>query len=88
MTVISFEIYPCFPRLDSYPQLYDCSHPYEWNEIVTSYHSYHTRVNPSEPFYIPGISVFSLYCFEINVYDIPEFQGGSFDQWGLTAPGI
>lgn len=54
---------------DSYPQLFDCSHPTAWNPVLTSYHKYHMEANPSQPLYIP------------------EFQGGSFDAWGPTAPG-
>ena len=84
----NFDVYPCFPRFDSYPQLFDCSHPNVWNEVTTTYHSYHAQANPSEALYIPGMSVFSLFCFELNIHDIPEFQGGSFDAWGPTAPGI
>ncbi|KAJ6779264.1 glycoside hydrolase family 35 protein [Mycena vulgaris] len=55
--------------LDSYPQRFDCSHPSVWRPVVTNYHEYHARVNPSQPWYIP------------------EFQAGSFDAWGPTAPG-
>ncbi|KAJ6612834.1 glycoside hydrolase family 35 protein [Mycena sp. CBHHK59/15] len=55
--------------LDSYPQRFDCSHPSVWKPVVTNYHEYHARVNPSQPWYIP------------------EFQAGSFDAWGPTAPG-
>ena len=36
--------------------------------------------------YIHGISVLSLFCFELNIYDISEFQGSSPDALGLTAP--
>lgn len=39
--------------LDSYPQLFDCSHPKAWNPVVTDYLAYHEKVNPSQPFYIP-----------------------------------
>ncbi|KAJ7627105.1 glycoside hydrolase family 35 protein [Roridomyces roridus] len=55
--------------LDSYPQRFDCSHPDVWRSVYTTYHDYHMRVNPSQPWYIP------------------EFQAGSFDAWGPTAPG-
>ncbi|KAJ7133272.1 glycoside hydrolase family 35 protein, partial [Mycena epipterygia] len=55
--------------MDSYPQRFDCSHPSVWRPVVTNYHEYHARVNPSQPWYIP------------------EFQAGSFDAWGPTAPG-
>ncbi|KAF7299571.1 BetaGal-dom2 domain-containing protein [Mycena chlorophos] len=55
--------------MDSYPQRFDCSHPSVWNPVVPTYHQYHERVNPSQPWYIP------------------EFQGGSFDAWGPSAPG-
>ncbi|KAF7311208.1 BetaGal-dom2 domain-containing protein [Mycena kentingensis (nom. inval.)] len=55
--------------LDSYPQRFDCSHPDVWNPVVPNYHEYHSRVNPSQPWYIP------------------EFQAGSFDAWGPSAPG-
>ncbi|KAJ7174219.1 hypothetical protein C8R43DRAFT_1058218, partial [Mycena crocata] len=39
--------------LDSYPQRFDCSHPDVWRPVVTNYHEYHARVNPSQPWYIP-----------------------------------
>ncbi|KAJ7231397.1 glycoside hydrolase family 35 protein [Mycena haematopus] len=39
--------------LDSYPQRFDCSHPSAWRPVVTNYHEYHARVNPSQPWYIP-----------------------------------
>ncbi|KAJ7681674.1 glycoside hydrolase family 35 protein, partial [Mycena rosella] len=39
--------------LDSYPQRFDCSHPDVWRPVVTNYHEYHVRVNPSQPWYIP-----------------------------------
>ncbi|KAJ6585751.1 glycoside hydrolase family 35 protein [Mycena capillaripes] len=39
--------------MDSYPQRFDCSHPSVWNPVVTNYHEYHARVNPSQPWYIP-----------------------------------
>ncbi|KAJ7483000.1 glycoside hydrolase family 35 protein [Mycena galericulata] len=55
--------------MDSYPQRFDCSHPSVWRPVVTNYHEYHARVNPSQPWYIP------------------EFQAGSYDAWGPTAPG-
>ncbi|KAJ7740521.1 glycoside hydrolase family 35 protein [Mycena metata] len=55
--------------MDSYPQRFDCSHPSVWRPVVTTYHEYHAKVNPSQPWYIP------------------EFQAGSFDAWGPSAPG-
>ncbi|KAK7055793.1 glycoside hydrolase superfamily [Favolaschia claudopus] len=39
--------------MDSYPQRFDCSHPSAWRPVVTNYHEYHERVNPSQPWYIP-----------------------------------
>ncbi|TRM65792.1 glycoside hydrolase family 35 protein [Schizophyllum amplum] len=39
--------------LDSYPARFDCSNPTVWNNVTTNYHSYHERVNPSQPFYCP-----------------------------------
>ncbi|KAJ6517287.1 glycoside hydrolase family 35 protein [Mycena vitilis] len=39
--------------MDSYPQRFDCSHPSVWRPVVTNYHEYHARVNPSQPWYIP-----------------------------------
>ncbi|KAF7335702.1 Glycoside hydrolase family 35 protein [Mycena venus] len=41
------------PMMDSYPQRFDCSHPDVWRPVVTNYHEYHSRVNPSQPWYIP-----------------------------------
>ncbi|KAK7017416.1 BetaGal-dom2 domain-containing protein [Favolaschia claudopus] len=35
--------------MDSYPQRFDCSHPSAWRPVVTNYHEYHERVNPSQP---------------------------------------
>ncbi|PSS38131.1 hypothetical protein PHLCEN_2v38 [Hermanssonia centrifuga] len=39
--------------LDSYPQGFDCSNPQVWSPVVTNYHTYHEKVNPSEPWYMP-----------------------------------
>ncbi|KAJ7160386.1 glycoside hydrolase family 35 protein [Mycena filopes] len=39
--------------MDSYPQRFDCSHPAAWRPVVTTYHQYHARANPSQPWYIP-----------------------------------
>ncbi|KAF9039430.1 glycoside hydrolase family 35 protein [Hymenopellis radicata] len=39
--------------LDSYPQLFDCSQPYKWNPVQTTYHASHLEINPSQPFYSP-----------------------------------
>ncbi|KAF8173226.1 glycoside hydrolase family 35 protein [Mycena galopus ATCC 62051] len=47
--------------LDSYPQGFDCSHPSAWKPVVTNYHEYHARVNPSQPWYIPE--------FQAGAYD-------------------
>ncbi|CAK5265004.1 unnamed protein product [Mycena citricolor] len=55
--------------MDSYPQRFDCSNPTVWRPVVETYRTYHERVNPSQPWYIP------------------EFQAGSFDAWGPSAPG-
>ena len=67
----NFDVYdPCILRFDSYRQLFDCSHPTVWNEVMTTYHSYHAHANPIEHLYIPGISDFSLFCFKLNSYDI------------------
>ena len=84
---LTIDVYPCFPRFDSYPQ-YACSEPTVWNEVMTTYHSYHTQVDPSEPLYFPGISAFSLFYFELNMYNITEFQSGAFNPWGSAASGI
>jgi hypothetical protein len=54
ITASIFLIVIC-PRMDSYPQRFDCSHPSVWNPVVTNYHEYHARVNPSQPWYIPGM---------------------------------
>lgn len=53
-----FRFHAC--RLDSYPQRFDCSHPATWNPVVTTYHEYHARVNPAQPWYIPGPCAFSF----------------------------
>lgn len=39
--------------LDSYPLGFDCSNPTVWKPVTTSYDTYHMRVNPSQPFYVP-----------------------------------
>ncbi|KAI0040947.1 glycoside hydrolase family 35 protein [Auriscalpium vulgare] len=58
--------------LDSYPQGFDCSHPETWSPVVTNYHDYHEGKLPTNP---------------SQPFYFPEFQGGSFDAWGPTAPG-
>ncbi|KAI9571159.1 glycoside hydrolase family 35 protein [Boletus coccyginus] len=51
---------------DSYPNGFDCSHPYVWasNAVPSSFWSAHMKYSPTVP---------------NNVY---EFQGGAFDGWG------
>lgn len=51
---------------DSYPNGFDCSHPYTWgsNSVPESFWASHMRYSPNVPN--------SIY----------EFQGGAFDGWG------
>ncbi|KAK0207742.1 hypothetical protein IW262DRAFT_1281686, partial [Armillaria fumosa] len=40
-------------RLDSYLQVFNCSHPLDWNRVTLNYHQYHEAVSPSQPWYFP-----------------------------------
>ena len=42
--------------------------------------------NPSQPFYFPEVSQMALISIRPS-YRFAQFQGGSFDAWGPTAPG-
>lgn len=76
-------------RLDSYPQGFDCSNPTVWRPVTTNYHTYHESANPSQAWYFPGLFNFStfFYVIKTKLFQSTEFQGGSFDAWGPTAPG-
>ncbi|KAI0632367.1 glycoside hydrolase superfamily [Trametes polyzona] len=39
--------------MDAYPQAFDCSNPSHWRPVVTNYHEYHIKNNPSQPWYMP-----------------------------------
>lgn len=57
--------------------------------MTTNYHQYHEQVNPSQAWYIPGkqyVSLRELHLLRL-LRNVTEFQGGSFDAWGPTAPG-
>lgn len=45
------------------------------------------ETNPGQPFYVPEVrhmGTLLLFFYHANPY---QFQGGSFDAWGPTAPG-
>ncbi|KAJ3571523.1 hypothetical protein NP233_g3704 [Leucocoprinus birnbaumii] len=76
--------------LDAYPQGFDCSNPTVWRGVPTNFHQYHADVNPSQAWYIPGNAQFCPLLGLTLTVTSPlhkEFQGGSFDAWGPTAPG-
>ncbi|KIY63787.1 glycoside hydrolase family 35 protein [Cylindrobasidium torrendii FP15055 ss-10] len=39
--------------IDYYPQLFDCSNPYDWKPLRSNYLQYHLEANPSQPHYSP-----------------------------------
>ena len=62
---------------DGYPQAFDCSNPRVWRNVSTNYHSYHEKVNPSQPWYMPE--------FQAGAYD--PWAGPGYDACAvLTGP--
>ncbi|RDX44130.1 hypothetical protein OH76DRAFT_1409386 [Lentinus brumalis] len=63
--------------MDAYPQRFDCSDPKTWYPVATNYHAYHTRVNPSQPWYMPE--------YQAGAYD--PWGGPGYDACALlTGP--
>ena len=60
--------------MDSYPQEFDCSHPTVWKPVITNYQQYHAEVNPSQPWYIPGMS--SVLIIEYRLPSSQNFREG------------
>lgn len=67
--------------LDSYPQSFDCSNPRVWKPVVSNYHQYHAKNNPSQPWYIPEFQGGAFDPWGGPGYDAcevltgPDFQG-------------
>ncbi|KZV66862.1 glycoside hydrolase family 35 protein [Peniophora sp. CONT] len=80
--------------LDAYPQRFDCSRPDVWNPVDDTYHDYHMRVNPGQPWYMPEFQAgaFDPYGPSAPGYDkCRELTNAGFESvfyksaWGANA---
>lgn len=56
---------------------------------MENFHSYHERVNPKQPLFIPEcvISRARSASVALTSKSVHRFQSGAFDPWGPNAPG-